>query len=183
MFDDRFPPWLSQRLLHNDFPWEEATLTTFPELLRRVTFHDGSWYGGFPAQYDNAMVLVLQPDAFWNREFCHQQEDWPYAVIEVSRVLNISRALEPEDLICIDSVESAPIDAVRFTEWLEFAKVYDLMPADFFDYQKPQPPLHRTEIPLLANGTLSFIHEARIRLLLYTATGERLTVQLPELKG
>ena len=50
--------------------------------------------------------------------------------------------------------------------------------ADFFGHQKPQPPLHRTDIDLIINGTLSFIHEAPIRLLLYSETGEQLPVRL-----
>jgi hypothetical protein len=43
------------------------------------------------------------------------------------------------------------IKAARFQEWLEFAKVYDPVPVNFFDFQQ-----------------------------LYTAAGERLAVKLPE---
>lgn len=180
MPDAYYDSWLALRLVNNDFPWEQATSTTFPELLHRVDFHDGSWYGCFPALDTNSCLLVLQPDAFWNQEFCHHQESWPYVIIEVSRVLNMSRDLKPEPMACLGLIESVPVDAARFTEWLEFAQVYDLVPADFFNSQKPRPPLHRTDIDLIINGTLSFIHEAPIRLLLYSETGERLPVRLPE---
>lgn len=174
--------WLNHLLVYNTFPWDQAIPTTFPELLRRVSFHDGYWHGCFPALDDNSCLLVLQPDTVWNPEFCHRQEPWPYLVIEVSRVLNMSRDIVPDAIMPgISNAESAPINAVHFTEWLEFAKMYDLLPVDFFDQQKIQPPLHRTEINLLVNGTLSLIHEARIRLLLYTATGGQLTVRLPEI--
>lgn len=132
--------WLNPLLVNNSFPWDQATPTTFPELLRRITFHDGYWHGCFPALDDNSCLLVLQPDTVWNPEFCHRQEPWPYLIIEVSRVLHMSRDVVPDAIMPgISNVESAPVNAARFLEWLEFAKVYDLVPADFFDYQKPQP--------------------------------------------
>ncbi|RAK63544.1 hypothetical protein [Hymenobacter edaphi] len=181
MPDAYYDSWLAPRLVNNNFPWNQATSTTFPELLRRVTFHDGYWHGWFPVLDDNSCLLVLQPDTVWNPEFCHQRESWPYLVIEIGRVLQMSRDVVPDAIMPgISNAESAPVNAARFTEWLEFAKVYDLLPADFFDYQKPQPPLYRTDIHLLVNGTLSMIHEAPIRLLLYSETGERLPVRLPD---
>lgn len=178
--DYQFPAWLGERLFTNDFPWEESTLTTFPELLHRVTFHDGYWHGYFPALDCGSVVLVVQPDAIWNPEFCHRQQDWPYLIIELPRAMSVLQHAAPSDYTTntITDVVSAPVDAARFQEWVEFAKVYDLLPVNFFDFQPLAAPFHRTEVNLFLTGALSILHEASIRLLLYSSTGEALAVKL-----
>ena len=176
--DDHFPVWLTQQLANYSFDWKTSTTTSFPDLLRHITLHDSGWYHTLSSN-DNSMLLVIELDAIWNKEFCHQQEIWPYLIIKIRRVINSLNDFTQDDFLgVISDVESLPINTVRFKEWIEFAQVYELLPTDLYRHFPIEQPLHRTEISTVYGGVLSITHESPIQILLYSANGQQLEIDM-----
>lgn len=177
-YDDLYPTWLAEKLANYSFSWEKSISTSFPELLGRITLHDSYWHYTLSPS-DNSLLLVIELDAIWNKDFCYQQETWPYLIIKIGRVISSFHDFTQDDFRGpISDVESSQINTSRFNEWLEFAKVYELLLADLYQGFPAKQVMHRTEISTVYGGVLSITHEVSIQILLYTADGQPLKIKL-----
>ncbi|MDU0372416.1 hypothetical protein ACFPAF_18590 [Hymenobacter endophyticus] len=176
--DDLYPAWLTEHLANYSFNWENSVSTSFPELLDSITLHDSYWHHTI-SPGDNSIVLVIELDAIWNKSFCYQQTNWPYLIIRINRVINSFNDFTQDDFRgTIGDTESLQVNISRFNEWLEFAKVYDLLPVDLYEHFPIRKSMHRTEISTVYGGVLSITHEASIQTLLYTADGQSLKINI-----
>ena len=149
------------------------------ELLALVTLHDSYWYNTF-IEDSNSWILVIKLDAFWNKAFCHNLEDWPFLVIKFQRVICSFQNFGEydNDYRIIGSAEAAIVNSARFTEWVNFGQVAGLFSPDTVAKDVPVKNLTRTEIATIYSGSLSLVHAPIIEVLLYSEQGSQLAINL-----
>jgi hypothetical protein len=171
------PKWLAESIAHNSFAWNEAATTTFPQLLQHITLHDSIWnYTLIHEEY--SLLLFIQLDSFWNKDFCHQLEDWPFLVIKINKPLsNFYDFAEKENAVNIIShAESNSILYSKLSAWLTVGKELEIIPVEFYQQLK-NSTIYRTEISTMG-GAFSCTHLEDINVLLYTVEGRPLSVNL-----
>ena len=180
MEDDKYPQWLGDLLLNNTFDWKNSTKITMEHLLEHVTLHDSVWYNTCLEQ-GSSWLLIISLDAIWNKEFCYYLEDWPFLVIRVSDVLSAFLDFHHDDSFyqTIGSADATSVNIKDFKEWTELGKSICLYPNDFYRRLSSMAKLTRTEITTIYGGTLALIHSSEISVLLYTESGEKLSINLP----
>lgn len=180
MEEEKYPAWLADKLLNKTFSWKEARQISMTDLLEHVTLHDSYWYNSILGN-DNSLLLIINLDAIWNKEFCHNLEDWPFLIIRIKDVLCTFQNFSDADgfYTTIGLAETKPVNIPDFKEWVDFTKVAELFPPDF--YQRPEPisDLNRTVIDTIYGGALAITHHPSVEILLYSEQGEQLAVILP----
>ncbi|RSK48835.1 hypothetical protein [Hymenobacter rigui] len=173
---DTLPKWLTEILINGTSTWDKATITSFPYLLEQITLHDSVWSYTFIPEVDQ-LVLVIQLDSHWNKDFCHQLDSWPYLAVEITEPLNICCIATAEPVTnIISGAESNSFAYSSFAEWISTGKSLGILPMDY--YQLPQNTvIHRTEIETIG-GHFSCIHREEIRVLLYSSEGKPLSIDL-----
>jgi hypothetical protein len=84
MEEEKYPAWLADKVF-TSFNWRAATKTSMQGLLQSITLHDSGLYKTF-LDKENSWVLIIQLDAIWNKEFCHNLEDWPFLILRFQKV-------------------------------------------------------------------------------------------------
>ena len=179
MEEDIYPNWLADKLFNNKLDWKTATSTTLEKLLTHVTLHDSGWYNTVLTGADN-WVLVIQLDAIWNKEFCHQLTDWPFLLVKFKQVLCSCQDLSPDASYgsIISDAETTALTSSSFTEWMNLADIANLLPVEVMPGLRQSQDLQRTRISTIYGGSLTLIHKPAVELLLYTDNGMQLAIEL-----
>ncbi|MCB2377459.1 hypothetical protein LGH70_07695 [Hymenobacter sp. BT635] len=180
MEDDRYPEWLADKLLNVTFDWNAARKISISDFFECVSLHDSSWYGT-SMDRGNAIIWVIHLDAIWNKDFCHILEDWPFLIIRIQNVLSTFQDFTSYDgfYSTISSAATKPVNIPDFKEWVDFSKVAELFPADFYQRLSHISDLNRTDIETIYGGSLTVIHQPMVELLLYTEQGIPLAINFP----
>ncbi|RSK31728.1 hypothetical protein [Hymenobacter metallilatus] len=181
MQNGTLPKWLTETLINGISIWNKAASTSFPHLLQQITLHDSIWSYAFIPEVDR-LVLIIQLDSHWNKDFCHQLDDWPYLAIEITEPLNTSYIVAADPVTnIISKAASESVAYSNFTEWISAGKSLGIIPTNY-----PQLPqysvIHRTEIETIG-GYFSCIHQEAIRILLYSSGGESLAINFSHRKS
>ncbi|GGF23961.1 hypothetical protein [Hymenobacter cavernae] len=180
MNKDIYPKWLGKHILNDSFSWDKSTRTTFPVLLEQITLHDSQWYTTF-FEMDNSLVMVIELDAVWNKEFCYNSEEWPFLIIRFNNVLCTFSNFNRDDypVKTISSAETSIIDNIKFNSWYNSAKDLGILSKPFYERDSKNIIIHRTEIDTIYSGTSTFFHAVLIETLFYSNMGQLLPIQLP----
>jgi hypothetical protein len=180
---EKYPAWLADKVLDYAFEWQTATRTSMQELLGAITLHDSSWCNTF-IEDGNAWVLVVKLDAFWNKAFCHNLQEWPYLIIRLGHVYCSFQNFSEYDNDCriIGSAETESVNGRRLNEWLSFGQISGLLAPDATKQASKIASLCRTEISTAYGGSLLLIHAPAIEVLLYSEQGSQLSINLSALR-
>jgi hypothetical protein len=75
-------------------------------------------------------------------------------------------------------VETTVINSNNFDDWMDFTKIAGFLPLDILQNLKGESSLTRTEISTVYGGSLSLVHASAIEILLYSAQGSQLSINL-----
>jgi len=178
MEEEKYPAWLAEKVF-TSFDWEAATKTSMQELLQIVTLHDSGLYKTF-LDRENSWVLIIQLDAIWNKEFCHNAEDWPFLILKFQKVFCSFQEFTEYELgySIIGETEVAAIVGKEFADWIDFTKIAGFLPLDILQNLQSEDGLTRTELSTVYGGSLSLVHAPAIEVLLYSAQGSLLSINL-----
>lgn len=178
MEDEKYPAWLADKVF-TSFDWTSATKTSMQVLLDSITLHDSGCYKTF-LDRQNSWVLVIQLDAIWNKDFCHNLEDWPFLILRFQKVFCSFQEFTAYELgsSIIGDVEVSVIDSKSFDDWMDFTKIAGFLPLDILQKLQDEIGLTRTEISTVYGGSLSLFHAPAIEILLYSEQGSQLAVNL-----
>jgi hypothetical protein len=178
MEEEKYLAWLADRVF-TSFDWTKATNTSLQELLQVITLHDSGWYKTF-LDKENSWVLIIQLDAIWNKEFCHNLEEWPFLIIKFKKVFCSFQDFDEHDLAChiISGAEVVAIGGKDFDDWMDFTKIAGLLSLDVLRNLQNEGNITRTEISTVYGGSLSLVHAAAIEVLLYSEQGSQLSINL-----
>src|SRR5688572_18020268 len=103
---DYYPEWLSKETLNDSFDWTRSINTDFITFFNCVTLHDSYWVGLNLNNYGE-VTLIIKLDSFWNKSFSGLKEDeenqhsesWPFLIIRLPKVINISLNDADQDMI------------------------------------------------------------------------------------
>lgn len=89
-----YPEWLSNGLLWEEFPWDQAVRTTMERFLDRYSLHDSGWITlKVDAQYGGGALAVFRFDSFWTSgRIPHpgpHVAEWPILLIRFSRLFEL----------------------------------------------------------------------------------------------
>jgi hypothetical protein len=178
MEEEKYPVWLADKVF-TSFDWGVAVKTSIQELLQSITLHDSSLYKTFLNE-ENSWVLIIQLDAIWNKEFCHNVEDWPFLILRFQKVFCSFQEFTEYELgsSIIGEAEVTAIAGKDFEDWMDFTKIAGFLPLDILQNLQSEGGLTRTELSTVYGGSLSLIHAPAIEVLLYSAQGSLLSVNL-----
>jgi hypothetical protein len=178
MEEEKYPAWLADKVF-TSFDWTKATNTSLQELLKSITLHDSGWYKTF-LDRENSWVLIIQLDAIWNKNFCHNLEDWPFLIIRFHKVFCSFQEFSEYELgsSIIGEVEVIAVSGKEFDDWMDFTKIAGFLPLNILQNLQSEGNLTRTEISTVYGGSLSLIHAPAIEVLLYSEQGSQLSVNL-----
>ena len=147
--------------------------------MESITLHDSYWYNTY-IDGENAWVLTISLDAIWNKEFCHNMEDWPFLIIKFQKVFCSFQDFGEHDgnYRTIGGVEVATIGGKEFNDWMDYTKIAGFLPLDILQNLQAEGGLMRTEITTIYGGTLSLVHALTIEVLLYSEQGSQLAINL-----
>ncbi|GAA4505015.1 hypothetical protein GCM10023172_32250 [Hymenobacter ginsengisoli] len=176
---EKYPVWLASKVLTTSFDWKKATKASMCDLLAVITLHDSYWYNTY-FEDANSWILVIKLDAFWNKVFCHNLEDWPFLIIKLQNVFCSFQEFSENDndYRVIGSAESILINNARLKEWLSFGQVSGLLLPDASAKAIEAKSVYRTEISTVYGGSLSLVHAPSIEILLYSEQGSQLAINL-----
>ncbi|MBD2716445.1 hypothetical protein KBK19_15495 [Microvirga sp. STR05] len=176
MLNDTSPEWLANGIVNGSFDWSKATGTTFSLLLDGITLHDSLWCQTI-SQAENSLLLVFRLDSFWNKAFCHHQDEWPYLLLEISEVLCSFYGFLPEEDTekTVSRAATYLLPDSKVAAWSSVGTELGIVPIQL--RKKVKPPIHRTDIETLG-GIYSCVHKEAIRILLYTTAGDLLPIDL-----
>ncbi len=149
------------------------------ELMENITLHDSYWYNTYVAG-ENAWVLIINLDAIWNKEFCHNMEEWPFLIIKFQKVFCSFQDFGEHDLNyrTIGDAEVVKIEGRDFADWMDFTKLAGFLPLNILQKLQDEIGLTRTEISTVYGGSLSLVHAPAVEVLLYSEQGSQLSVNL-----
>jgi hypothetical protein len=175
---ENYPAWLADKVF-TSFDWTGATKTSIQELLNSITLHDSGHYKTF-LDRQNSWVLIIQLDAIWNKGFCHNLEDWPFLILKFQKVFCSFQEFTEYELgsSIIGEVEVTGMDSKDFDDWMDFTKMAGLLPLDILQNLKSESGLTGTKISTVYGGSLSLVHAPAIEVLLYSAQGSQLSINI-----
>ncbi|QKG56789.1 hypothetical protein GKZ68_09250 [Hymenobacter sp. BRD128] len=178
MEDEKYPAWLADRVF-TSFDWTNAITTSMQELLDNITLHDSGYYKTF-LDKQNSWMLIIQLDAIWNKDFCHNLEDWPFLILRFQKVFCSFQEFTEYELgsAVIGDVEVTVLNGKDFDDWMDFTKIAGFLPLDILQNLKGEGGLTRTEISTVYGGSLSLVHAPAVEVLLYSAQGSQLAINL-----
>jgi hypothetical protein len=178
MEDEKCPAWLADKVF-TSFDWPKATKTSMPKLLNSITLHDSGCYKTF-LDSKNSWVVIIQLDAIWNKDFCHNLEDWPFLILRFQKVFCSFQESTDDELgsSVIGDVEVMSIGGKDFDDWLDFTKIAGFLPLDVLQGIQAEGSLTRTEISTVYGTSLPLVHAPAIKVLLYSEQGSQLAINL-----
>jgi len=149
------------------------------ELLNSITLHDSGCYKTL-LDNKNSWVLIIQLDAIWNKEFCHNLEEWPFLILRFEKVFCSFQEFTEYELgsSIIGEVEVTVMNGKNFDDWIDLTKIAGFLSLDILQNLKGESELTRTEISTVYGGSLSLVHAPAIEVLLYSEQGSLLSVNL-----
>jgi hypothetical protein len=178
MTEEKYPAWLADKVF-TSFDWAAAIKTSMQALLQSITLHDSGNYKTF-LDRQNSWVLIIQLDAIWNKDFCHNLEDWSFLILRFRKVFCAFQEFTEDELgsSIIAEVEATLLNSKNLDDWIDFTKVAGFLPLDILQNIQSESELTRTEISTVYGGFLSLIHAPTIEILLYSEQGSRLAINL-----
>lgn len=118
---DYYPNWLSNDLLNDNLPWDQALPTTMRQFLSQYTFHDSHWISLYLQPQRNA-ICVIRWDTFWTEGKVpfpgSRVAQWPLLLIRLTGLLHADIDLwESAVQTGISGAESARIGESERVGW------------------------------------------------------------------
>jgi hypothetical protein len=175
-----YPKWLTEKAFSDSFDWENGTETTLNKFLEFATLHDSYWCGLFN-YLDNSVNLILNFDAFWNKELANHKsaevKEWPYLIIKVKKVFSI---IFDSDLTCGTTVRECKtelIDNVEKEKYIDISNSQKIISGKLAE-NILDDNIYKTLIEDVCGGFIELVHKQQIQILLIEENGE--IIKLPE---
>ncbi|MFT2010209.1 hypothetical protein ACMA1I_16155 [Pontibacter sp. 13R65] len=166
------PEWLPRAAFNDTFDWTKSVKTTFLTFFEYVTLHDSYWQT-INLSVTNETILTIQLDAFWNKEYTLKVENtdnWPFLIIKVPNVLNVSYNTVDFATTIIDSFS----EIIQQEELLKLVGPLTesiLFPKEFYNRLINCKEVHKTRFVDVYGGNIELLHESEIYILLMEHNG------------
>ncbi len=174
-----YPKWLTENAFSDSFDWENGTETTLNKFIEFATLHDSIWCGIFN-YLDNSVNLILNFDAFWNKELVNHKspevKEWPYLIIKLNKVFNI---VFDSDMSCgtiIGGCKTELIENIEKEKYIDISDSQKIISGKLAD-NILDDDIYKTIIEDVCGGFIELIHKQKIQLLLIEDNGEM--IKLP----
>ena len=177
---DTYPQWLINLSFDDWFDWKKGIFSTFSRFLEYATLHDSYWCGIF-SNLDNSINLIVNFDAFWNKEIANHPgpkvDEWPYLIIKLERVFNLTL---DSNMDCGTTIGELKTELISDDQK---EKIIDNIGQQYLINSKIaenilDKKVSKTMIEDVCGGFIEIIHTEPIRLLLYESNGN--LIELPE---
>lgn len=164
------PEWLAKAAFNDSFEWTKSLKTTFPELLKSVTFHDSYWQN-ISLSVANEVTLFIKLDVFWNKKYTLRIENtdhWPFLLIKIPDVINIAyNAIDS-----ITTISEASSVLISRNEVVNLSVVAPgLFSKEYANRLFDCKSLHRTIFTDIYGGCVEILHAGEIHVLLVEEDG------------
>jgi hypothetical protein len=167
------PDWLTLAIVQDTLDWNKAAETTFPILLNHVNLHDSYWQGLYMTEACD-VVISIQLDAFWNKEYTEKvgtTDFWPYLIIRIPHTINIfTSAARLEHGIGWASSTAVPFEEIE--RLIEGMSESGFWPSQLYQsVLDTASQLCRSRIEDCNEGYVEILHSEKIHLLLINQDG------------
>ena len=181
--EELYPKWLTEKTFSDSFDWKNGTETNLNKFLEFATLHDSYWCGIFN-YLDNSVNLILNFDAFWNKELANHKsskvKEWPYLIIKIEKVFNI---IFQSDMTCgttIGECKTELIENIEKEKYIDISDSQNIINGKLAD-NILDDDIYKTIIEDVCGGFVEIIHKQKVQILLIEENGE--VIKLPsELK-
>jgi hypothetical protein len=174
-----YPQWLIDNGFGDWFEWKNGMYSTFDKFLEFATLHDSYWCGLFN-YLDNSVNLILSFDAFWNQEIANHSgskvKDWPYLIIKLEKVYNITFDSNLDCGYTIGDVKSELVNEQQKEDLIAIFERQKVLNSRLVE-NLIESKIIKTRIEDVCGGFIEILHQESIRLLLIDANGLR--IELP----
>ncbi len=164
--------WFSNAILNDTFDWAKSFKTTFEIFLKYVSLHD-SYFVIIKYNATNEIIISIELDAYWNSKYTlktREIKDWPYLIIKIQNVFNISlNSLTHETII--DDASTENISKNEIDRLIGPLTDSMLFPQDFYNRIIDCKEIVKTRFEDILGGNIEFLHEPDIYVLLIEKNG------------
>jgi hypothetical protein len=173
------PEWLSIAAFNDTFDWTQSIKTTFSIFFEYVTLHDSYWQT-INLNVTNETILSIKLDAFWNKEYTLKFEEtnnWPFLVIKIPNVLNISYSTVDFATTIIDT-SCLLIPSEEIEKLIGTLTQSQLFPKEFYERLIDCKEVNKTRFDDVYGGNIEILHSAEILVLLIDENGNYIDASL-----
>ena len=176
------PEWLSKAVFNDTFDWTKSITTTFPIFFEHVTLHDSYWQA-INLNVTNETILSIKLDAFWNKEYTERFENtgnWPFLIIKVPNVLNISYNTIEFATTIVDT-SCVLIKHEEIERFIGTLTQSNLFPKEFYERLIDCKEVNKTRFDDVYGGNIEILHSSEILVLLIDEDGIYLDARLEKI--